>query len=261
MTDSTSPLLDKPQAEANESDSSEFTMSIWDHLRELRKRLFIGVVAMAVTSGLSFAFADQIIAVLASPLGGIQNFLSIEVTENLSTYMRVSLLSGFIFALPLILYELLAYITPGLTDLEKKWVFYSIPFATVLFIGGVSFTYFVMLPTAIPFLVNFLNIKTTPRPSIYIDFVTGMMFWVGVLFEMPLIMFILAKIGLVTANFLLQGWRFAFVIIAVVAAIVTPTTDPINMGILMAPLMALYFLSIGMAAIAGRDPLRKPKTP
>ena len=160
---------------------------------------------------------------------------------------------------PIILYELLAFITPGLTDQEKRWVFYSIPFATLLFLVGVSFTYFVMMPVAIPFLINFMNIKTTPRPSIYIDFVTGMMFWVGVLFEMPLIVFILAKIGLITASFLLKGWRFAIVIIAVIAAMVTPTTDPINMGILMVPLLALYFLSVGLAAIAGRDPLRKPK--
>jgi sec-independent protein translocase protein TatC len=116
-----------------------------------------------------------------------------------------------------------------------------------------------MMPVAIPFLINFLGIKTTPRPSFYIDFVTGMMFWVGVLFEMPLIVFILAKIGLVTASFLLKGWRFAVVIIAVIAAIVTPTTDPINMGILMLPLLLLYFLSVALAAVAGRDPLRKPK--
>lgn len=257
MTDSISPQIKNPENQSNGSD--ETLMSVWDHLRELRKRLFIGVVAMVITSGLSFAFADQIITILARPLGGIQNFLSIEVTENLSTYMRVSLLSGFIFALPIILYELLAYITPGLTDLEKRWVFYSIPFAVILFLIGVSFTYFVMMPTAIPFLINFLGIKTTPRPSIYIDFITGMMFWVGILFEMPLIMFVLAKIGLITASFLLKGWRFAIVIIAVVAAVVTPTTDPINMGILMAPLLGLYFLSVALAAIAGRDPLRKPK--
>jgi sec-independent protein translocase protein TatC len=256
MTDITSPNVNNPE---NEHDPAEAAMTIWDHLKELRKRLFIGVVAMVITSGLSFAFADRIIAVLAFPMGGIQNFLSLEVTENMSTFMRVSLLSGFIFALPVILYELLAFITPGLTDQEKRWVFYSIPFATILFLVGVSFTYFVMMPVAIPFLITFLGIKTSPRPSFYIDFVTGMMFWVGVLFEMPLIVFILAKIGLVTSSFLLKGWRFAVVIIAVIAAVVTPTTDPINMGILMLPLLLLYFLSVGLAAIAGRDPLRKPK--
>ena len=173
--------------------------------------------------------------------------------------MRVSLLSGFIFSLPIILYEIMAYVVPGLTIQERRWVFFSIPFATVLFLVGVCFTYFVMLPTAVPFLINFLGIKTSPRPAIYIDFVTGLMFWVGVLFEMPLIMFLLAKLGLVTAAYLLKAWRFAIVIIAVVAAVVTPTSDPINMGILMAPLLLLYFLSVGMAWIAGRNPTRKPR--
>jgi sec-independent protein translocase protein TatC len=234
-------------------------MSIWDHLNELRKRLFIAAIAMVVTSGLSFIFAEQIIAVLATPLGGMQNFLSIEVTENLGVFMRVSLLSGFIFALPIVLYELLAFVIPGLTDQERRWVYLSIPFATLLFLLGVSFSYFVMLPTAIPFLTSFLGIKTTPRPSMYIEFVTGLMFWVGVVFEMPLVMFMLAKLGIVTADFLLKGWRYALIIIAVAAAVITPTSDPINMGILMVPLITLYFLSVGLAAIAGRNPTRKPK--
>lgn len=254
MTENTHSQLENPEAEDEEG-----AMSIWDHLNELRNRLFIGVVAMAITSVLSFVFAERIIAILADPLGGMQNFLSIEVTENLSVYMRVSLLSGFIFAFPIILYEIVAYIVPGLTDQEKRWVYLSIPVATCLFLLGVLFTYFIMLPTAIPYLMSFLNIKTTPRPSFYIEFVTSMMFWVGILFQMPLFIFILAKLGLVTASFLLKGWRYAVVIIALVAAVVTPTSDPINMSILMVPLLSLYFFSVGLAAIAGRSPTRPPK--
>jgi sec-independent protein translocase protein TatC len=246
-------------APVQEEDQEEGAMSIWDHLNELRKRLFIGALAMVVTSGLSFVFAEQIIALLAIPLGGMQNFLSIEVTENLGVFMRVSLLSGFIFALPIVLYEVLAFIMPGLTETEQKWVYMSIPFATILFLAGVSFSYFIILPTSIPFLIGFLGIKTTPRPSVYIDFVTGLMFWVGAVFEMPLVMFMLAKLGIVKASWLLKGWRYALVIIAVVAAVITPTSDPINMGILMVPLIALYFMSVGLAAIAGRNPTRTPK--
>jgi sec-independent protein translocase protein TatC len=253
MSDSTQTQLDNQELEDD-------GMTLWDHLNELRKRLFIGVVAVAVTSALSFIYAEQIIGVLAIPLGGIQNFLSIEVTENLGVFMRVSLLSGFIFALPIVLYEIIAFIVPGLTDQEKRWLYLSIPFGTLLFLLGVSFTYFVMLPTTIPFLINFLGIKTTPRPSFYIDFVTGLMFWVGMLFEMPLLVFMLAKLGLITAAMLLKSWRYAFIIIAIIAAIVTPTSDPINMGILMVPLLALFFLSVGMAAIAGRSPTRTPKS-
>lgn len=253
MTDSIQPQIQ------DEEELEEATMSIWDHLNDLRKRLFIGVLALAVAAGLSFIFAEQIIGVLAIPLGGIANFLSIEVTENLSVYMRVSLLSGFIFSLPIILWQVIGFVVPGLTDRERRWLYTSIPFGTLLFLLGVAFTYFVILPTSIPFLINFLGIKTTPRPSFYIEFVTGLMFWVGILFEMPLIVFLLAKLGLVTSAMMLKGWRFAVVGIAIVAAIVTPTSDPINMSILMAPLLTLYFLSVGLAAIAGRDPTRKPK--
>jgi sec-independent protein translocase protein TatC len=255
-------MTESSEIQKQDEDEEEFeesTMTIWDHLNDLRKRLFIGVVALAVTSGLSFVFAEQIIGILATPLGGIANFLSIEVTENLSVYMRVSLLSGFIFSLPLILWQVIGFIVPGLTDRERRWLYTSIPFATLLFLMGVAFTYFVILPTSIPFLTSFLGIKTTPRPSFYIEFVTGLMFWVGILFEMPLFVFLLAKLGLVTSAMMMKGWRFAVVGIAIVAAIVTPTSDPINMGILMAPLLALYFLSVGLAAIAGRDPTRPPK--
>lgn len=251
-------MSESTQTQLDNSDTEEDGMSLWDHLNELRKRLFIGVVAVAITSALSFIFAKQIIVILADPLGGIQYFLSIEVAENLGVFMRVSLLSGFIFALPIVLYEVIAFIVPAMTDQEKRWLYLSIPFGTLLFLSGVAFTYFVMLPTAIPVLINFLDIKTTPRPSFYIDFVTGLMFWVGVLFEMPLLMFMLAKLGLITASALLKGWRYAIVIIALVAAVVTPTSDPINMGILMMPLLGLYFLSVGLAAIAGRNPTRKP---
>jgi sec-independent protein translocase protein TatC len=107
-----------------------------------------------------------------------------------------------------------------------------------------------MLPAAIPFLVNFLGIKTTPRLSNYVSFVTNLMFWVGVSFETPLVAFLLAKLRLITARMLLRGWRFAIVIIAVVAAVITPTADPINMFLLMLPLFALYILSIILAAVA-----------
>jgi len=144
----------------------------------------------------------------------------------------------------------MAFIAPGLTPVERRWTYIFIPFATVMFIAGVAFTYFIMLPAAIPFLIDFLGIKTTPRLSSYIEFVTGLMFWIGVSFEMPIVVFLLAKLKLVSARMLARGWRYAVVIIAIVAAVITPTTDPINMMLLMAPLFALYFLSIGMAAIA-----------
>src|SRR5512146_2056227 len=228
-------------------------MSLWEHVNELRKRLFIALVAFVVACVATFNLAPTFINILASPVGGMEKLVSIEVTENLGVFMRVSLLSGFILSLPILLYEVLAFVMPGLTPSEKKWVYIFIPFATIMFVAGVAFTYFVMLPTAIPFLIgNILPVQTTPRLSTYIGFVTTLMFWIGVSFEMPIVVFLLAKLHLVSAGMLAKGWRIAIVIIAIAAAIITPTTDPVNMFLLMLPLFGIYLLSIGMAAIARR---------
>jgi sec-independent protein translocase protein TatC len=217
----------------------------------LRKRLFIGLIAMVITTLASFAFAQRLIFILAQPVGGTQNLLSIEVTENMGVFMRVSLLSGFVIALPVIFYEVMAFVLPGLHASEKKWVFMMIPLATLLFVIGVLFAYFVMLPTALPFLINFLGIKTTPRLSSYFSFVTGLLFWIGISFETPLVVFFLAKLKLVTAKGLARQWRVAVVVIAVLAAVITPTPDPVNMGLLMLPLFGLYLLSLLLATLAG----------
>ena len=230
----------------------EKVMELFDHLRELRKRLFISLIAMVIGSGISFVFAQQIITLLAVPIGGVDKLVAIEVTESLGVFMRVSLLSGFIIALPVILLQIIAFLSPGLMPSERRWLKIFIPFATLLFIGGVAFNFFVMLPAALPFLVEFLGIKTTPRLSNYIEFVTGFMFWVGISFELPLFMYILARLRFVSARMLLRGWRYALVIIAVASALITPTGDPINMGLMMLPLAVLYLLSIVLAAFARR---------
>jgi len=225
-------------------------MSFWGHFDELRKRLFIGLIALVITTLISFAIAKRLIFILAQPVGGTQNLLSIEVTENMGVFMRVSLLSGFVMALPVIFYEVMAFVLPGLHPSEKKWVFMMIPLATLLFMIGVLFAYFVMLPAALPFLINFLGIKTTPRLSSYFSFVTGLLFWIGISFETPLVVFFLAKMKLVTAKGLARQWRVAIVVIAVLAAVITPTPDPVNMGLLMLPLFSLYLLSLLLATLA-----------
>lgn len=228
-------------------------MGIWDHVRELRTRLLKALLAFAVCVIISFLVAEYIIKfILAAPVGGVGNLESIDVTENIGVFMRVSLLSGFIFGFPAILWQLLGFITPGLMPKEKKWVYGSIFPATLLFITGVLFTYFVMLPVAIPFLLDFMGIKTVPRLSNYIDFITSLMFWVGLAFEAPLVMYILARLGLITARGLAKQWRIAVVIIAILSAVITPTGDPVNMSILMAPLLLLYLFSIFLAYLAGK---------
>ena len=232
-------------------------MTILGHFTELRKRLLVMVVALAVGVIASFAFSQKIAEFLAAPIGGLSAMSSIEVTENVSAFMKISLLSGVILALPVLLFEVLAFVIPGLKPSERKWIWMVIPVATVFFVGGVAFAYFVMLPAALPFLLDFMGITTSPRPSNYFSFVLNLMFWVGVCFEMPLVVFVLARLGIVNVKGLLKQWRVAIIGSAVLAALITPTPDPVNMGLMMIPLLGLYIVSILFAIFARRPDKKK----
>src|SRR3990172_134333 len=231
----------------------ESSQPLLAHLNELRQRLFKAFFAVILTTVLSFVFVGQIIDYLAKPIGGSVVLVVIEITENVSIFMKVSLLSGFMLGLPVVVYQLFSFVLPGLNRREKIWVILGVPFASLLFVCGVAFTWFVMLPTAVPFLTNFLGIKSQIRPANYFEFVTRLMFWIGLCFEMPLVVMLLAKLKFVTARKLASGWRYAVVGMGFAAAVVTPTVDPINMGLVMLPLMALYVVSILLAAIVRRD--------
>jgi len=232
-------------------------MVLLDHLEALRGHLMRSLIAMAIGTGAGFAFAERILDWMAQPIGGMDELQAIEVTESVGAFMKVSLLTGFVLAFPYILLELFAFINPGLKRRERILLLTSIPVATVLFLAGVAFAYFVMLPAALPFLLNFLGIATVPRPSNYINFTTNMLFWIGIAFTFPLIVFALASVGMVRSATLLKGWRFAIVGIAVMAAAITPTVDPVNMTLLMLPMVVLYGLGILLAAVAERARKRR----
>ena len=225
-------------------------MPIMGHLRELRNVLIKCAVVLVITSAISLVFTTQILQFLIAPYGGILE--TIDPTENVTTYFRVALMSGAVLAMPFLIYFLWSFIAPGLKDNEKRYVRVIVPGATFLFILGVAFAWGLMLPAAIGFLSTFEPeiFKTSWRAAAYIPFVTSLMFWIGVAFELPLIVFFLAKLKIVTARQLLSWWRFAIVGIAVVAAVITPTVDPFNMALVMAPLIFLYFLSIALAKAA-----------
>jgi sec-independent protein translocase protein TatC len=240
------------RAHRKASAEMESSAPLLKHLDELRSRIFKAFFALIITTVVSFAFSQKVIEYLAGPIGGTSKLVSIELTENIAIFMKVSLLGGFVLAMPIIVYQIMAFILPGLQRNEKIWLILMVPFATLLFAGGVAFTWFVMLPTAVPFLAGFLGITTQVRPENYFEFITRLMFWIGICFEMPLIVMFLAKLKFVSAKQLLSGWRYALVGMAIVAAAVTPTVDPVNMGLVMAPLMGLYLISMLLAAIVGR---------
>lgn len=240
------------RAHKKASQELDASLSLLEHMNELRKRLFRALGALVLTTSISAYFSAQAIDYLSGPLGGSEALVSIEVTENIAIFMRVALLGGLILGMPVIVYQIARFVLPGLKKGERWWLFLGIPFASILFAGGVGFTWFVMIPNAVPFLTNFLDITTQVRPQNYFEFITKLMAWIGLSFEMPLIAFLLAKFKIITGKQLVRGWRYAVVGISVLAATITPTVDPVNMGIVMVPLAGLYIISIILAWIGGR---------
>lgn len=225
-------------------------MPFMQHLVELRNRLIKSFAALVVTTIVCAIFTPQILQFLIAPYGSVLQ--TIDPTENVSIYFRVAIMAGAVLAMPVFVYQLWKFVVPGLQPKETRYVRILVPGATLLFLIGAAFAWGLMLPAAIGFLANFQSgiFHTDWRADAYIPFVTSLLFWLGVSFETPLIIFFLAKLHVVTWRQLLQGWRFAIVIIAVVAAVITPTVDPFNMLLVMAPLILLYFLSVFLARLA-----------
>ncbi len=164
--------------------------------------------------------------------------------------------------MPVIVYQALRFVSPGLRPGERRWLYLTVLGAFILFLAGVAFAYYVALPPALDFLLNFGNDLAEPniRVGSYIDFVTRLLFWTGVTFETPLVIMFLARFGIVSAGRLLHWWRLAFVAAFVVAAIVTPTVDPVTQSLVAGPIIVLYFLGIALAwLVQPRRP--EPRSP
>ena len=244
---------DEPVADAF-SKAVDHPQELLVHLDALRKHLLRMVAAIALTTSAAFIFNQQILEFISRPIpGGMDSLRAIDVTEPIGTVMRVSLFTGVAIAFPYIALELWLFIAPGLERSARIWGLTAIPVATLFFLGGMAFAYYVMLPAALPFMLNFMGLETVPRPASYISFITSILFWIGIAFEFPLVIFLLAKIGIIKAKMLQEQWRIAVIIIAVVSAVITPTIDPVNMALVMGPMIFLYFFSILLAKIAQRD--------
>jgi sec-independent protein translocase protein TatC len=235
---------------ADLAQSSQSRDLFWEQVDILRAHLLRAVLGIAIGVAITFAFTPQLLAFLARPIGGIHNLVAIEVTESIGVYMKVALLGGVAIALPYVAFELWTFAAPGLRPRERWFGLIGIPLAALFFIGGMAFTYFAMLPSALPFLLNFAGIQAHVRPASYFGFVTGLMFWIGIAFEFPLVIYVLTAMGIVKPQPLARTWRIAVVIISVAAAAITPTVDPVNMGLVMLPMILLYFISIGLSYMA-----------
>jgi sec-independent protein translocase protein TatC len=227
-------------------------MTLIEHLVDLRDSLVKASIALFIATVISFIFANRLVDILTVPVGGREMLQSIEVTENVGIFMRVSLISGFVLAMPVIVYQLISFIVPGLTREERRYLWIIVPSASLLFLVGVAFAYFVMLRAAVPFLLSFLDIPTAPRPKSYFGFAARLMFWIGVSFQTPLILAFLARLGVITPQALKKNRKYAVVVVALMAAAITPTVDPMNMMLVMLPLFFLYELGVLLARLTYR---------
>jgi sec-independent protein translocase protein TatC len=242
----------QPQQSPIHHDGEGAQMGIFDHLDELRRRLFVSVIALVIGTLGGVAVATPVLKFLSEPYG--RAFIVIDPTGGVVQYFRVAIMVGASLAIPVITYELLMFILPGLTGKEKKWLLVSIPPIFLLFLVGIAFAWFILIPPALGFLVNF-------QPTIfhaewtadhYLGFVTSLLFWMGVAFETPLVFFVLSLFAVLQSRQLMKQWRIAIIGAAIAAAVITPTVDPVNMMLVMGPLMALYLLSIILVALGSR---------
>ncbi len=226
-------------------------MGLLEHLEELRERLIKSAVALIVAIFLSLFFAGRLLKILISPMGELKPIF-LRPTEMIITYLRVAFIAGIALAMPVIVYQMVRFILPALYPHERRYLYWLIPAASFSFLAGLAFAYFVMLPFAVKYLLTFGGDVARAQWTIgeYIDFVSKFLFWIGMTFELPLVIYFLSRLGLVSPQWLSRNRKYAIVVIAIIAAVITPTPDPFNMSLVMIPLLLLYEVGVLLAKIA-----------
>ena len=225
-------------------------LSITEHLLELRSRLIKSVIALCVCIGISIPLAHYVFDILKSRAPGI-DLVFIDVTEMLGTYMKVVFYCGIALSLPYLIYQLVRFLSPAMTDKEKRYLYFSMPLVVLLFVAGVSFAYFIFLPPALNILLHFGGDIARPMIDVssYVSVLVRLLLAVGLVFEMPLVITLLAKLGVVSPQKLAKGRKWAVLAAFVLGAVITPTVDPVNQTLIAAPIIVLYELSIWLAKL------------
>jgi len=237
--------------ELEELDDNE--MSLFDHLEELRTRIFYSIGAIFVGIIACFAFVNKIVALLEVPAQGVK-FLQLAPGEYFFVSLKVAGYSGFLVASPVILYQIVSFILPGLTKKEKKLVAPIMFGSSILFGLGLVFAYIALIPAALNFFISYGGDVVEQFWSIerYFEFVLLLLFSTGLAFQIPVIQVLLALTGIVSSNRMLASWRFVILGAAVLGAVLTPSTDPLTQSLLAGAVGGLYFGGIGLVKLLGR---------
>jgi sec-independent protein translocase protein TatC len=232
-------------------------MTLLEHMEELRDRIVKSVLAIGVAFIAGVFLAGPLLKRLQVEANAVGGFDVVSPTDPITLYFKVSLYVAIGFALPVIMWQLVGFLLPGLTSKEKRFLILSMPFVIVLFLLGVAYGFFFAAPRALTFLSSFMSdiYEWSPEGGEVINFFLTLMLGLGLAFQLPVVMFILAKLGAVTPQKMRSFRKYAVIILLVLAAIITPSTDPVNMGVVFVPLYLLYELGILTSTLFARTPL------
>ena len=247
---------------------SDRRMSVLSHFGELKQRVIRSALVLLITTGVAFVFHRDIMRFLLEPAedfnvftGGVPIFT--ELTEFWGVVMKVSLLVGIATAGPFFLFQVVKFVSPGLRPNERRWLYFLMPFALISFVSGLAFAYYILIPPAIKFLTSFGGDVATPliRIGAYVNLVTLLLFWMGLSFELPIVMFFLSKIGILTPSWIRSKRRWAIVVAFIAGAAITPTFDPVNQTIVAGPIIFLYEIGYWLSKLGARTRDRRPISP
>ncbi len=233
-------------------------LSFTDHLEELRKRLINCLIAIGIGFGISYYFAENIFKFISAPLQQIlpqgSNFIFTGLTDAFFTYMKLSFYTGIFFASPVILHQVWRFVAPGLYENEKRYAIPFIFFGTLLFIIGIAFGYYIVFPVAFKFFVSYTtdSIKILPSLKEYLSFSCTFLLAFGVIFEIPIFLFFLERIGIVKEKQLRSNRKYAILIAFILGAVLTPTPDVVNQTLMAGPIIILFEISLVMIKLFGK---------
>jgi len=249
------PRQSPPTVHIRPDGSRDVELPLREHLLEFRNRLIKAAASIFLMTALSFTFAKEEVRILTE-LARDYEIIALKPTEVFIAHLNVAFMTGIALSMPLLVYQLFRFMAPGLTHNEKRAVLFALPGITLFFLIGVLFCYFVVLPSALDFLLSFGEplITSTPTVSEYLSFVTQFLLAVGLAFETPIIVLLLSRLGVATPLRLRRFRKWAYILSFVIAAIITPTPDPVNQIIVAVPIILLYEIGILFSRIGIRKP-------